>query len=376
VQKNVHHAIFVLDLANRDDLDRLVQEIASLIKRQLPIRFGIVLVSPEGDTTSEHLTKVFYHLVDTYGRATAMAFAERLLEKFNLDVLSTQTKSHFTSIAAKAAVLPGHEKLTFDELVSRPCTTLDNNRRWANRLGLPLKQGAILGNGLLFVKDDNWVNKVGSQFHRDITLLQQAVYQGDISDDDDILEYLFRDAPKHRNEYIFPAETSAIGMVNLAQRLPADGIVYVHGQPGPTENFDNSTAIWIVDDFDAGNGVQLVRSAAAFQSSHPHVTIGLVHNPGPATGPPNLSLLLYYLGKQGLLDDSASVERFHQLVKEVDLKSQAELDETAKLLGIKAQSWRAVDLEESRQFWENTKSFVQAAGYEPGQRGLVINGRV
>ena len=59
----MHHAVFVLDLTSKEDLTRLVDEIAGLIKRQIPIRFGVVALPTEGDVTSETLARIFYRFL-------------------------------------------------------------------------------------------------------------------------------------------------------------------------------------------------------------------------------------------------------------------------------------------------------------------------
>ena len=68
-------------------------------------------------------------------------------------------------------------------------------------------------------------------------------------------------------------------------------------------------------------------------------------------------------------------EKFRQLVQEVDLANQ-DISEVDKILGIKAQSWRSVDSENARKFWDDCRSFAQAAGFVEGERGIIINGRV
>src|SRR5579859_4134459 len=83
IRKNVHHAVFVLDLTKKEDLSRLVEEVAGLIKRQVPIRFGIVALPADGDVDGERVARTFYHLIESYGRAVAMKFAEELLEKYD-----------------------------------------------------------------------------------------------------------------------------------------------------------------------------------------------------------------------------------------------------------------------------------------------------
>lgn len=372
IRKNVHHAVFVLDLSRKEDLTQLVEEITTLIQRQIPIRFGVVPLATETDDSAT-VAKIFYRLVNTYGRAVAIKFAEDLLEAYDPAALSTKMKSLYSTVYSKSKPLPGQEKIPYDDLIKN-MDIISKARSWANRLGVNPKEGAIFGNGQVFVKDDAWANSLGTALHEDVLLLQKGVYSADISDDDNILDYLFRDAPKSRNEYIFPVQSGNVKFINLPEILN-ENVVYIHGELKDSLGVENATVIWVVDDFDSFKGVELVKAAAAFQAAHPEVTIGLVHNPGSTTGPPNLSLLIYYLATNGFLDDAAGIEKFRQLVQEVDLANQ-DTSEVDKVLGIKAQSWRIVDSENARMFWDDSRSFARAAGFVEGERGIIINGRV
>lgn len=372
IRKNIHHAVFTLDLSRKEDLNRLVDELVTLVQRQIPIRFGVVPLSVEGDESAT-VAKIFYHLINTYGRAVAMKFAEDLLEAYDPATLSTKMKSLYSRVYSKSKALPGQEKIPYDDLL-KYSDAISKSRAWTNRLGVNPKEGAVFGNGRVFPKDDGWTNKLGTAFHEDVLLLQNGVFSADISDDDSILDYLFRDAPKSRNEYIFPAQSGDVKFINLPETLN-ENVVYVHGEMKDSLGLENATVIWVVDDFDSFNGVGLIKTAATFQAAHPEVTVGLVHNPGSTTGPPNLSLLIYYLATNGLLDGAAGSEKFRQLVHEVDFASQ-DTSEVDKILGIKAQSWRIVDSENARKFWDDSRSFAQAAGFVEGERGIIINGRV
>jgi hypothetical protein len=136
-----------------------------------------------------------------------------------------------------------------------------------------------------------------------------------------------------------------------------------------------NTVIWIVDDFDSAHGSELVKAAAAFQQEYP-VTIGLVHNPRLTTGESNLSLLIYYLAKSGMLDDGSGFEKFRQLLQEVDFVTQENGGDIEQVLGIKTSDWRSVDSEEANKFWAKAQDFAVRAGFQAGERGIIVNGRV
>jgi len=375
LRKNIHHVVFALDFSKKEDLVRLLEEVVMLIKRQIPIRFGIVALAPtETDNeTSQQIVTIFYHLVQTYGRAIAIQFVENLLEHYDEHALPKQVKSLYSMIYANAPVLPHGKKMTYEEVIMAGTEVLANTRAWARRLGVNPKEGAIFANGQVFVKEDSWIGKIGTALNVDVQIIQRAVYDAEISDDDDILDLLFKDSPKTRNEYIFPVQAGSVKFLNLVETLPiGDGVVYLHGQ---SDGMGNTSIIWVIDDFDSLHGLDLVREAAAFREENPGTTIGLVHNPGTTTGPPTLSLLIYYVSSIGLLDGQAGRQVFHQMLKEIDF-TNGDTSGVDRILGVKAQSWQTIDSVLAAKFWTNGHTFAQRAGFSGGERGLVINGRV
>src|ERR1700726_3313803 len=137
VRKNVHHAVFVLDLTRKEDLSRLVEEVASLIKRQVPIRFGIVALPVDGDVDGERMARIFYHLIESYGRAVAMKFAEDLLEGYDETNLIKKVKSLYMEIYQKSSIMSGHEKIAYDDLMKSASTNVvASTSSWARRLGI------------------------------------------------------------------------------------------------------------------------------------------------------------------------------------------------------------------------------------------------
>jgi hypothetical protein len=300
-----------------------------------------------------------------------MQFIENLLEQYDESSLTGKAKALYTGIYNKFPVLLGGKNMAWDEVIAGQ-EVLENVRAWTKRLGVNVKDGAIFGNGQVFIKDDTWIQKMGQSLNSDVQILQRAVYGAEIGDDDDILEFLFQDSPKTRNEYIFPVQTGNVRFLNLVETVPEDGVVYLAGQKDAA---GNTSVIWVVDDFDSLHGSELVRQAVAFQAETPGTTLGLVHNPGPTTGPPTLSVLLYYLSSNGLLDGDTGREVFEKLLRELEI-TKGDTSGIEKILGVKAESWRSVDLVLADKFWEQGRAFAQSDGFTGGERGVVINGRV
>ena len=74
IQRDIHNVILPVDLASRSDIKYIVEVIQSLVKRNVPIRFGLV---PTTNTeTSIANAKIAHHLQTTYGLAGLMKYLE------------------------------------------------------------------------------------------------------------------------------------------------------------------------------------------------------------------------------------------------------------------------------------------------------------
>lgn len=63
-----------MDLSDVKDAELLVESLQTFVKRKIPIRFGIV-PTMNSDAAVEQ-AKIAYHLLDTYGLSTVLAYLE------------------------------------------------------------------------------------------------------------------------------------------------------------------------------------------------------------------------------------------------------------------------------------------------------------
>lgn len=72
----MHNLILPIDFADSKDLQIVVENLQSFVKRKVPIRFG--LVPQTASTASSEQAKVVYHLFDTYGLSVALQYLEKV----------------------------------------------------------------------------------------------------------------------------------------------------------------------------------------------------------------------------------------------------------------------------------------------------------
>ena len=63
-----------MDLSDVKDAELLVESLQTFVKRKIPIRFGIVPTTKSEAAVEQ--AKIAYHLLDTYGLSTVLAYLE------------------------------------------------------------------------------------------------------------------------------------------------------------------------------------------------------------------------------------------------------------------------------------------------------------
>ena len=72
IRRDIHNVIIPLDFTDPKDTELLVESISVFVKRAVPIRFGVV--PTVGSPAAKDQATVIYHLLDTYGLTTVLAY--------------------------------------------------------------------------------------------------------------------------------------------------------------------------------------------------------------------------------------------------------------------------------------------------------------
>lgn len=78
VRRDIHNAIVPVDFTVKDDVLMAIETVLSLIKRGIPIRWGLVPLT--GTQGAAEQAKVVYHLLDTYGLSTLISYLDAVSE--------------------------------------------------------------------------------------------------------------------------------------------------------------------------------------------------------------------------------------------------------------------------------------------------------
>lgn len=215
---------------------------------------------------------------------------------------------------------------------------------------------------------------MSARLQADVQLTQRAVYEQLVDDNSDFAVLLLTGATARRNAFVVPEDETKVALVNMVE------LAHAH-----TEFFGSlprvltdkpaklaATTVWVVGDFDEADGYQLLKGAAELQKEIPGVDLVFVNNPEVVAGTPTLSTMLFQLQEAGFF---TGPERLQQLLAEIE--PAGELPNVEALIGdVKTVGWSYPDHIAASKFWEKAQGLAANAGFKPGQRGMVVNGRV
>lgn len=348
------------------------------MERKIGIRFGLVPLTKTSESISQ--AKVFYYLKNSYGLGAALNYLDGLLAT---NAVSKPSSQVFTSILKDATIRKDRPVLSLDEVVGAVDIEewTKKAEKWGARLAVNSPVPPIFINGLYLPRDEGWMQGMSARLQADVQVTQRAVYEELVNDNSDLAELLLMGAVARRNAYIIPEDETKVVLVNTVELVNEYADVFQHLPKVHTDRPTklSRTTIWVIGDFDEKDGCQLLQGAAGLQKDSSGVDLVLVNNPEVMAGTASLSTLLYQLQQ---VDFFSVPERFQQLLEEVKLEqAHIELPKIEMLMGrsqpdVKSASWSYPDHIEAGRFWESARGLAQKAGFKPGQRGLVVNGRV
>ncbi|KAH9162492.1 UDP-glucose:glycoprotein glucosyltransferase-domain-containing protein [Lactarius sanguifluus] len=387
VRRNMFNVVFVFDLSRSASLHFITNTISMLIDRSYPIRLGIVPIveTEEG----ARMARVFYYLMENYGRGATMRFFSAVLDlqdRGEPELDWSHVKAQFEVLTGSEEIKGGGEALSFDVLAGGTSeifeARINKARAYAQRLGTDAASspnGHTFINGKYYALDDNFLNPLQSSVGQALQYFQEKVYAGAITDNQaDDIENHFYDLPttmKRRNRHIVPLSGGGgmrvIGLPDLHKqtglRVSPAAFIYSASEQVPL-------SIYVVADLDTEHGLSSLRDALTFAvrpriwSVFEPILIDLPKRT-PALRAHDLlskttaSQLLQALGPHG---DSGSRQDGQTV-----LSVASPLDEITGGVAL-----ADIDQDDYRRYVQTGKLVAKMAGLAPGASGLIVNGRV
>ncbi|RPA73028.1 hypothetical protein BJ508DRAFT_216551 [Ascobolus immersus RN42] len=374
VKLNLFNMIVTVDMSKKADVSLVVEQLLMFIERSVAIHMGFVPITNTPESKAQ--AKVFYYLRDTYGLTAALRYISFATELGD----SGPVKKVFEDIVATQTPIEGKQVKEWADITGGEAPLVSAATQWSNRLGMKANpEGAFLNNQFIPRSDETWLRQMSQRVTIDAQVLQRALASQLVSSKDEFFKVLYENIAKRRNKYVYPDDEDTLNLIDIA-KVEADHSSVLENLPKVTTLDEDSSYqfdIWVIGDVDESDGHDLLSAAAEAQATIPGIRLSVINNPEIVNDKPALSTLLNRFKE--LLK---SHEQLKQILAEAPpLKHFAELPQVTELAmkvqpGVKTEGWAIPDHMEAAKFWKSAAPLVAKAGLEPGQRGLVINGRV
>ncbi|KAK0611186.1 UDP-glucose-glycoprotein glucosyltransferase-like protein [Immersiella caudata] len=325
VRKDIFNLVVPLDFSKLEDVKVAVEQLLSFMKRLVPIRFGLVPLTPTGESIEQ--AKVIYHLHDTYGLAAVVSYLEQSVEAEktatpNEEIFNKAIKDRTPK--GEATALPFKEIFSAEEHEQQ----IHYTKHWAERLRATAENPVVFFNGFPIPRDEMWLRAMQQRLGQEMQFIQQAAYFGQINDTTWIAGHLLEGAIERRNTFIFPEDAQALNVVNINKVYSENAAVFnnvpvIEADAGSTK--EDWAALTVVADLDNVEGQKLLFYALQFRQGNPAVRIDIVHNPADVSRSPSI-LTQRVKAREASLLNPAQLRDLETILEEGSFEADAVYD--------------------------------------------------
>lgn len=264
----------------------------------------------------------------------------------------------FDATIKDATLRAEHEPLKLADVLDSEdiAQRVEGAQKYLNRLAADGPDAPIIINGVVLERTEAWLQHLSRRVSADLQQIQQLVYDNTFNDDSWIPQFFLFQAATKRNPLIIPENEKNITLVNMAEFEEKHGAIFnvlPRVQVAESANKEDWAHVTLVGDFDSESGLTLLKSVAQYREENPNVEVVLVHN--PQVGAEHSS------ASEDILE--AWVKSLHELSIE-QLQSIATQDPNF-----------SPTLGNTTLFWKAAQPIHDAFGLQPGQHGILVNGR-
>ncbi|KAK0384245.1 hypothetical protein NLU13_8333 [Sarocladium strictum] len=281
VARNMFSVVTPVDFTNPADLGDVAQ-MTSFIQRGIPIRFGLVPLTPTSEAADQ--AKLVYHLTKNYGVEALTMY----LKEFFESGATTATESLYHGVVNNLEEKRG-EAFKWNEIMASDTLSrkIELAKQWVKRLRAGSDVRPIFVNGLAHPREGNWMQPMSVAISNDLQTIQKNVFRGVIEDDTSIPGFFLEKAASSRNTYITPEDDASVRVIDVSQ-LYSEHAVLFGLVPVLEAAADASKESWatltVVSDINTEAGAQLLLSALAFKRGNSGVRLDIVHNSATSAG--------------------------------------------------------------------------------------------
>ncbi|QRV75871.1 glycosyltransferase family 24 protein [Ceratobasidium sp. AG-Ba] len=404
VRRNLLNVVLALDFSRTSSLAFITGPVNNIISRMLPLRFGYVPLLETAE--SRQVARLIAFMLENYGFDKTAQFLSMVLtptDWVKLNILEAAYTNYVTQSPPASGDAPAFATFAADPLQIQmightfaPEPALQPAVDYAERLSLTADSGSGKGhafiNGKHFDYDDNFLRSLQTEMGAQINFFQEQLYTGALTDSEgtDVSVYMY-DLPttaNRRNKHIYPSGNLKVYALDSlfdsagATKQVKEAFVY------PAGDHAVPMSVWVVGDMDDSETQTLLIQALRGMSEDAKYRLNYIHSTGtdpaarPSTSQPLVSPLL------ARLSASESYAQFPpselaEILEEAkslasgdpDLYAQGSpgmVNLNGRLTGVTTEG---IDASEFKRTRVVGNALSKAMGLNPGERGLIINGR-
>ncbi|KAK2743249.1 hypothetical protein FQN57_004938 [Myotisia sp. PD_48] len=356
VRRDIHNVVIPMDLANKDNIEILVEQVRSFVQNRIPIRFGIVPIHTTPASIEQ--AKIAHHLYRSYGIVTLLTYFKEVHQ--DKKFIAPSKASFEAAIKEKQPrdelpVLDLEDVLKASELDDRIKAT----KAYLKRLDATSENPPLFVNAVAIEMDDNWLRALIGRISKDLEGIQRHAYEGTYNNDSWLPKFYLGNAVSRRNHLIVPEDPNDIEVkdINNAYTKHKDAFNSVPRIPGATDlPLEKWAQMAIVADIDDEQGMQQLAHLVEFRKSHPEVEVLIFHSPSSSANRIGISTAL-----RNIMRDK----------RDLDLETISTLVNTGDYLKVQDQEAFAVD-----NAFSSVKPILSELDIPEQGIHILVNGRI
>jgi UDP-glucose:glycoprotein glucosyltransferase len=356
VRRDITNLVFPVDLASPKDLKIIVEILQNFVKRQVPVRIG--LVPTLSSLIARENAQAAYHILDTYGLSTLMTFFDSLAAS---KMVSAAGEASFSAAVENREIREGQTALAYSDVLDKDAFKERSKHitAYLDRLALAGTKPPFLVNGIAIPHSDNWLDVMSTRISLDLRTIQRGVYEETILEDTWVPLFFLFQAALRRNALVIPEDLKTIRVLDVSELSQAhaelfDSLPRLGGAEATL--LSDRLHMVLVADLDTHNGHALVSEAMAVAERHPEIEV-LIVDSASSTNPSTLLSKLLEASQKG------KVTLTRENVQEL-------------LLDHAAGSFVEEATESTMQSRASADTLLKALGFAHGENGIWLNGRL
>lgn len=237
--------------------------------------------------------------------------------------------------------------------------------QYLHRLGADNVSPPFFVNGAALPRNEDWLQAMSSKIDVDFRTMQQKVYEEVVSEDAWLAGQFLENAATSRNALIIPEDESTIRIVDVGELYKNNEDIFkrLPRLEKSEKSIRYPIQLIVVADLDSRRGSTMATEAVEFSKLHESVELLLVHNPSSKEALPEEML-------------PTSVKIFMSVIEHGYKFGSDELAEILRFLPDHIIELPFETVGMAQAFWQHIQPLAAKIGLQPGQQGLLLNGRL